>query len=309
MNQSNTISQQNRTYNSYDKFLLVLKNIFAFFGKLKKHPLGVIGGIVILVYILIAFLAPLISTHNPTIGSLRNRLIPPVWSAEGSAEFPLGTDAQGRDLLTRIMYGTRYSLTIGLLSVGISAFIGSVLGALAGFYRGWFDNILSRFADLLLAFPYLIFAIGVMAFMGPGFINLIVALTFKSWVEFFRLARGEMLREKNQEYVEAAKMSGQKPFGLIFQEIFPNIIQTIFVLATLRMGDLIIMEASLSFLGLGLPANIPAWGSMVAAGRDSLLVAWWVSTMPGFAILFLVLSINVFAEALRDTLDPKMKVE
>jgi len=184
-----------------------------------------------------------------------------------------------------------------------------VLGALCGFFRGWLDNLVSRVADLLLAFPYLIFAIGMMAFLGPGFGNLIMALTFKSWVEFFRLVRGEMLAQKTQEYVEAARVSGEGKLAIIAREILPNIYNSIFVLATLRMGYLIIMEASLSFLGLGLPANIPAWGSMVSAGRDYLLTAWWVSTLPGIAILILVLAINLFGEGLRDILDPRLKVE
>lgn len=277
--------------------------------QLRRHPLALLGGVVLMLYVLLALMAPAIAPHDPNRGSLRARLTPPVWEAGGTWQYPLGTDAQGRDLLTRILYGGRVSLAVGFLSVGISAVIGTALGALSGFFRGWLDTVVSRFADLLLAFPYLIFAIGMMAFLGPGFTNLVLALTFKSWVEFFRLARGSMLSEKTQEYVEAARVSGQGPLAIVVHEILPNIIQSVFVLATLRMGFLIIMEASLSFLGLGLPARIPAWGSMVSAGRDYLLVAWWVSTLPGIAILVLVLAINLFGEGLRDILDPRLKVE
>jgi ABC-type dipeptide/oligopeptide/nickel transport system permease subunit len=280
-----------------------------FWNDLRKHPLALFGGIIVVIYILLAVLAPYITVHDPVRGVLRNRLTAPVWQEGGTWEYPLGTDAQGRDLLTRIIYGAQVSLTIGFLSVGISALVGTALGALTGYFRGWFDNIISRFADLLLSFPYLIFAIGVMAFMGPGFTNLILALTFKGWVEFFRLVRGEMMVQKTQEYVEAARVSGEGNAAIILREIMPNLIQSVFVLGTLRMGYMIIMEASLSFLGLGLPARIPAWGSMVSAGRDYLLVSWWVSTIPGIAILVLVLAINLFGEGLRDILDPRLKVE
>ena len=279
------------------------------FQRLRQRPLAFLGGMVLVIYLLLALLAPWITTHDPSRGSLRARLTPPVWQEKGTWQYPLGTDAQGRDILTRILYGGRVSLAVGLLSVGASALIGTILGALSGYFRGWLDAVVSRFADLLLAFPYLIFAIGMMAFLGPGFTNLILALSFKSWVEFYRLVRGAMLSEKTQEYVEAAKVSGLGPLAIITQEILPNIVHSVFVLATLRMGFLIIMEASLSFLGLGLPAKIPAWGTMVAAGRDYLLVAWWVSTLPGIAILILVLSINLFGEGLRDILDPRLKVD
>lgn len=288
---------------------LFWRNTKEFLLELRKHPLALLGGIVIVVYILAAIFAEQITVHNPGLGNLRLRLDPPAWQAEGSWEYPLGTDAQGRDLLTRIIYGARVSLTVGLLSVGISVIIGVVFGALAGYYRGRFDSLISRFADLLLAFPFLIFAIGVMAFLGPGFTNLILALTFKGWVEFYRLVRGEMLSEKTQEYVEAARVTGQSHNAIIVQEILPNIIQSVFVLATLRMGYMIIMEASLSFLGLGIPPRIPAWGSMVSSGRDYMLVAWWVSTFPGLAIVILVMAINLFGEGLRDILDPRLKVD
>ena len=288
------------------------RNMAEFLAELRSHPLALLGGIVIVLYVLAAIFAPFITTYDPARGNLRDRLQPPAWHPEGSWEYPLGTDAQGRDILTRIIYGARVSLAVGLLAVGISAIIGTVLGAITGYYRGRLDWLISRFADLLLAFPYLIFAIWVMAFMaflGSGFTNLILALIFKGWVEFFRLVRGEMMSEKTHEYVEAARVAGLGHNAVIGREILPNIIQSVFVLATLRMGYMIILEASLSFLGLGIPPKIPAWGSMVAAGRDYLLVAWWVATIPGIAILILVLSINVFGEGLRDILDPRLKVE
>jgi len=278
-------------------------------AELWQRPVTLIGGVVVLLYVLAAVGAGLITVHDPTRGSLLARFDPPAWDAGGTWNHPLGADDQGRDLLTRIVYGARLSLAVGVLSVAFSVAVGVVLGALAGYYRGWLDAILSRFADLLLAFPFLVFAIGMMAFLGPGFGNLIVALSFKGWVEFFRLVRGEMLGEKVKEYVEAARVSGRGDLAIMASEILPNIVQSVFVLGTLRLGYMIIMEASLSFLGLGIQPPDPAWGSMVASGRDYLLTAWWVSTFPGLAILILVVSINVFGEGLRDILDPRLKVE
>ena len=291
------------------RWRLLRRNWRDFVAGMRQHPLAIVAGFVILAYVLAAVFAPLITIHDPTVGSLRNRFEPPLWMEGGSLEFPLGTDDQGRDIYTRIVYGGRVSLAVGLLSVGISVLVGATLGAFSGYYRGRLDTVISRLADLLLAFPFLIFAIGVMAFLGPGFVNLILALTFKGWVEFFRLVRGEMMGEKTREYVEAAKVSGLGGLAIMFREITPNIIQSVFVLATLRMGFMIIMEASLSFLGLGIQPPTPAWGSMVAAGRDYLLIAWWTSTWPGLAIVGLVLSINIFGEGLRDVLDPRLKIE
>jgi peptide/nickel transport system permease protein len=297
------------TYRWGVRLRILRRNLATFLVDLAQHRLALTAGIIIAVYVLAAIFAPHITRYDPLKGNLRERLLPPAWMEGGSTAHLLGTDDQGRDLATRIIYGARVSLLVGFLAVGISVAVGTLLGALGGFYRGRFDDILSRFADLLLAFPFLIFAIGMMAFLGPGFTNLILALTFKGWVEFFRLVRGEMMSEKTKEYVEAAKVVGQPKALIIGNEILPNIVQTVFVLATLRIGYMIIMEASLSFLGLGIQPPTPAWGSMVAAGRDYLLTAWWASTMPGIALLILVLSINVFGEGLRDILDPRLKLE
>jgi ABC-type dipeptide/oligopeptide/nickel transport system permease subunit len=288
---------------------IMRRNLLNFLGELLRHPTAVLGAVVIITYVLAAIFAPHLTTHVPTRGDLHVKHLPPAWQEGGDPAFLLGTDAQGRDILARIIYGARISLWVGILAVGISVLIGATLGCVAGYFRGWIDQVVSRFADLLLAFPFLIFAIGVMAFLGPGFVNLIAALCFKGWVEFFRLVRGEMLSEKTKEYVEAAKVMGLSSFAIIVSEIVPNISHSILVLATLRMGFMIIMEASLSFLGLGIQPPTPAWGSMVADGRGSLMIAWWVSTLPGMAILILVLSINLFGEGLRDILDPRLRIE
>lgn len=279
----------------------------SFWRRLISHPGAVVGLVVILLYVLAALLAPWIAPYGPREMVLADRLKPPAFVEGGTHSHLLGTDQLGQDIFTRILYGARVSLLVGLISVAISLALGTVLGCVAGYWRGWVDRILSRVADLLMGFPYLLFTIFAMAIIGPGFGNLIIALCFKAWVEFFRLARGEMLTEGTKEYVEAARALGRGPVAIIAGEVLPNIVHSLLVLATLRMGYMIIMEASLSFLGLGIPPSIPAWGSMVNAGRDQMLNAWWVATMPGLAIVGLVLAINLFGEGLRDVLDPRMR--
>jgi len=278
-----------------------------FWRRLISHPGAVVGLVVILLYVFAALLAPWIAPYGPREMVLADRLKPPAFLEGGSRSHLLGTDQLGQDIFSRILYGARVSLLVGLTSVSISLTVGTVLGCIAGYWRGWVDRILSRVADLLMGFPYLLFTIFAMAIIGPGFGNLIIALCFKAWVEFFRLARGEMLAEGTKEYVEAARALGRGPVAIIAGEVLPNIVHSLLVLATLRMGYMIIMEASLSFLGLGIPPSIPAWGSMVNAGRDQMLNAWWVATMPGLAIVGLVLAINMFGEGLRDVLDPRMR--
>lgn len=293
----------------YNKGKMFWESIKHFLKELIQCRTAFLGAIIVLSFILIAIFATFIAPHDPLKANIINRLRPPFWIDGGSITYLLGADEIGRDILSRIIYGSRISILVGLVTVGISGFIGTLLGSFAGYYRGRFDAILSRFADLLLSFPYLIFAIFLMSIVGPGFFNLIVILCFKSWVNFFRLSRGEMISEKTKEYVEAAQALGVSDIKIIFKEILPNIIHSILVLATLRVGYFIILEASLSFLGLGIQPPTPAWGSMINAGRAYMLSSWWVSTIPGIALLILVLSINLLGEGLRDILDPRLKLE
>ena len=283
------------------------KNTAKFFYKLGRNPSAVIGLLILSFFIFLAVCGPVLVPRDPMEVNLLLRLQPPSWMQGGQPEYLLGTDQLGMDLFSRIVAGTRLSLMIGILTVSISVAIGTVLGLLAGYYRGLLDSILARFADLLLSFPWLIFAIFTMAVIGPGFYNLVFALTFKGWVSFFRLVRGEVLSEKTKEYVDAARALGQSNLKIMMREIMPNILNSIIVLGTLHMGFMIIMEASLSFLGLGIQYPEPAWGSMVNVGRDYMLSAWWISTFPGIAILVLVLAVNMVGEGLRDILDPRLK--
>ncbi|WP_324717336.1 ABC transporter permease [Carboxydochorda subterranea] len=273
----------------------------------RHHPMALAGAIGLLLFAGMAVLAPVVAPYGPDAFSLGERLSPP-WPVPGWAPGHwLGTDELGRDIVSRLFYGARLSLAVGAAAVVISGVVGTALGTAAGYFGGRLDQVVSRFADLLMAFPYLLFAILVMGILGPGLVNLVLALSFKAWVEFFRIARGETMAHKGRDYVEAARAIGRSSAGILWKEILPNVAPTLLVVATSRMGYMVLMEASLSFLGLGAPSDVPAWGSMVAAGRDHLVDAWWVSTIPGLAILLLVMSINGCGEGLRDILDPHLR--
>ena len=265
---------------------------------LAAEPIGLIAGLLVVAFVLGAVLAPLIAPYSPAATDLAARLAPP------SRLHWFGTDALGRDVLSRTIYGARVSIMVGVLTVGISAVAGTALGMPGAYYRGGIDLVGARLVELLQAFPYLIFAIGMMAFLGPGFWNLIWALALKGWIEFYRLARGETLSQANREYVEAARAMGYPSSWILVSEILPNIVNTVAVVATLRLGYFMVLEASLSFLGVGIPPRIPAWGSMINDGRNVLFIAWWVSTIPGLALLLLVLAINLLGERMREILDP-----
>jgi ABC-type dipeptide/oligopeptide/nickel transport system permease subunit len=262
--------------------------------------------LVIAAFILAALAAPLLAPHDPAEADLFRRLQPPAWAPGGEWAFPLGCDSLGRDILSRLLYGARVSLLVAALVIGIAAVIGTLAGLAAGYLRGWTDTLISRLVDTLLGFPYLVFAIGLMAMMGPGLHNIVLVLIYKEWVFSCRVVRGETLAAREQDYVEAARALGAGTRHIMLREILPNVLSPVLVVATFRMAYVIIMEASLSFLGLGVQPPTPSWGSMVADGRDFLVDAWWVSTLPGLAILALVLSINLASQGLRDAFDPRL---
>jgi ABC-type dipeptide/oligopeptide/nickel transport system permease subunit len=268
---------------------------------------AVASAILVLAFAMIALLAPWIVPHDPNDGDLLRRLQPPAWMPEGEWAFPLGCDALGRDVLSRIVYGARVSMLVGLTVVVIASGLGIVAGLAAGYLGGWVDTAISRLVDILLGFPYLIFAIGLMAMMGPGLQNIILALVYKEWVVPCRVVRGETLAARELEYVEAARAVGATRWHVMLREILPNVLSPVLVVSTIRMAHVIILEASLSFLGLGVQPPAVSWGAMVADGREFLYDAWWVSTLPGIAILALVLAINVTSQGLRDAFDPRLR--
>lgn len=274
-------------------------------GDFAANRLALASAAVVVLFVVMALAAPLIAPHDPNATDLFRRLQPPAWMEGGSWSYPLGADALGRDILSRIIYGARISIFIGAAVILVATTIGILAGLAAGYLRGWTDVVISRLVDILLGFPYLIFAIGLMAMMGPGLINIIMALAYKEWVIPCRVVRGETLVTRELEYVEAARALGASRMHIMWREILPNILSPVIVVSTIRMAHVIILEASLSFLGLGVQPPTASWGAMVADGRAFILESWWVSTFPGIAILILVLAINVASQGLRDAFDPR----
>lgn len=271
------------------------------------NRVAVIAGLVVVAFLAVGLFAPVLAPRDPNTQHPEAIRAAPFWQAGADARFLLGTDSLGRDLLSRIMYGARVSILLGVVVVLLTLVAGAGLGMLAGYFRGWFDAVMSRIVDTLLAFPFLIFALAIMAATGPNLVALVLALAFKGWVDFYRVARGDVLAARAADYVTAARGVGASTPHILLSEILPNIVPPLIVLATLRMATIIIAEASLSFLGIGVPPSIPAWGTMVADGRADIGSAWWIATFPGLAILLLVLSVNLFGEGLRDVLDPRMR--
>lgn len=270
-----------------------------------RNRLAMASVLVVLIFVIMAVAAPLIAPQDPNATDLFRRLQPPAWIEGGDWAYPLGCDALGRDILSRIIYGARISIFIGLAVILLATGVGILAGLAAGYFRGWVDVVIGRVVDILLGFPYLIFAIGLMAMMGPGLMNIVLALAYKEWVIPCRVVRGETLAVRELEYVEAARALGAGPRHIMWREILPNILSPVIVVSTIRMANVIILEASLSFLGLGVQPPTASWGSMVSDGRAFILDAWWVSTFPGVAILLLVLAINVASQGLRDAFDPR----
>jgi ABC-type dipeptide/oligopeptide/nickel transport system permease subunit len=275
--------------------------------KLFKNKTGLAGLIIITLFAAAAVFAPLISPHNPIENALYDQLKPPVWEEGGAAKNLLGTDDLGRDIVSRLIYGARVSLTLGVVSVGLALTLGTLLGALAGYYRGWLDNLIMRFMDIILAFPHILLAIVIVAYLGPGLRNAMMAIGIINIPRFARIVRASVMDEFGKDYVTAARAVGAKDGRVIFNAILPNCLAPIIVQASLGFGAAILDAAGLSFLGLGAQPPIPEWGAMIAEGRAMILRAWWVMTFPGIAILLGVLGFNLLGDGLRDALDPRLR--
>ena len=267
---------------------------------------AVLGLIVFILLVLVAIFAPLLAQHAPEAQDKTAFLLPPVWQG-GRSEYLLGTDAVGRDMLSRLLYGARFSLLIGAVVVTLALLGGVTLGLLAGYFRGWVDAMIMRVMDLILAFPSLLLALVLVTILGPGLFNAMLAISLVLQPHFARLVRAAVMAEKTKEYVVAAQVAGAGHLRLMLVTILPNCLGPLIVQATLSFSNAILEAAALGFLGLGAQPPTPEWGTMLATAREFILRAWWVVTFPGLAILITVLAINLIGDGLRDALDPKLR--
>ena len=281
-------------------------NVGNFLREARRFPLIPLA-VIVVVLVIPAFFASFVAPHHPTRGQFSERLTPPAWQEGGSARYLLGTDKQGRDILSRIIHGAKYVLAVSLTVIAISGVIGVGLGLIAGYFGGRSDMLIMRGVDIALSIPAILLALAIVASRGPGFGVVIFVICVILWSRYARQVRGEVLAIKNQDFIGRAKVAGSSDFRIIIRHIFPNVVNSIIVLATLQVGFVILLEASLSFLGAGIPRPTPAWGLMVANGRELVATAWWVSFFPGVAISLVVLSLNLMGDWLRDRLDPKQR--
>ncbi len=266
-----------------------------------------LGLVVLVAFLFVAIFSAQLTTHDPAEIVIGNRMKPPSWHERGVPEHFLGTDSLGRDILTRLVFGSRVSILVAMTATFVAGSLGVIIGLISGFYGGYIDDVLMRLADIQAAFPFILLAIAVLAVLGPGLINLILVLGIAGWVPYGRIVRGQVKSLREQEFVEAASALGAGHFRVIFRHILPNCWGPVIVLASFSAARTIIAEASLSFLGLGVPPAIPSWGAMLADGREYLSLAPWLATYPGFAIMIMVLSINLLGDWIRDILDPRLR--
>jgi len=280
----------------------VLRSIWA----LRQYPVLPIF-ILMIVLVIPAIFAELIAPYDPVENSLRNRLLPPFWMEGGGFDHILGTDKVGRDILSRLIYGSRVSVIIAGISIVVGGLIGTSLGIIGGYFGGWVDSLIMRAVDISLSIPIILLGLVLVAALGPSKSTVIIVVVTLLWSRYARLARGETLAVRTQDYIARARVSGASHTRIMIHHVFPNIFNSIVVLATLQVGFVIILEATLSFLGAGIPRPIPAWGLMVADGRELVVAAWWLAFFPGFAIMLVVLSMNLLGDWLRDKFDPKQR--
>lgn len=284
-----------------------------FFKSLIRSPGGMIGLALITVFVFCAIFAPVIAPEDPMEQSLADRFTPPIYSLERddsvqdtSGKYLLGTDQLGRDMLSRLIYGSRVSILVALAGTAAAMLFGLILGSIAGFYGKIADSIIGRLMDIQLAFPFMLLAIFIVSVMGSSLANIILVAGIAGWVRFARVVRGEILAVKEMEYIEAITALGGTNKRIILRHIYPNIVSPIIVISTLEIAKVVLMEASLSYLGMGTPISVPTWGRMLSESRDFMQTASWMAILPGAMVSLLVLAVNLFGDWLRDYLDPKV---
>jgi peptide/nickel transport system permease protein len=275
--------------------------------KVLKSRLGVAGAVLVLGTVFVALLAPAIAPYSPTLTSLSDRLWAPGTTGQDGRVHYLGTDQLGRDVMSRIVYGARVSLAVGVLTVVFAGLMGFSAGVAAGFWGGLADTLVMRVVDLQLAFPFILLAMAVVALLGPSLLIVVIVFVLTSWPIYARAARASTLVVRQDQYVEAARSLGAGPLRILARHILPNILAPLLVVASFEMARVIIVEAAMGFLGLGVPPPTPTWGGMLADGRAYIRDAWWLSTFPGVAIMFLATGVNFLGDALRDALDPRLR--
>ncbi len=284
-----------------------LQDLMWWFRRLKKSATATTGAVVLLALVFVAVFSPLVAPHDPIKTDLTQRFLPPSWSEGGSSDHLLGTDQLGRDLLSRIIFGSRISLVIGLSAVVIASTIGITLGLISGYFGGIYDTIIMRVVDTIIAIPKVMLYLAVFAAFGSSLWVMIGVLGALRWTTYARVVRGEVLSVRTREYVEAARALGQNRFIILFRHILPNVLASAIVIATLEVASIIIVESGMSFLGLGVQPPTVTWGRMLADGRQYVASAWWIATFPGLAITASVLGIIFLGDWLRDVLDPKLR--
>jgi peptide/nickel transport system permease protein len=286
----------------------VLPTAPSFSQRYRRYWRAILSSAILLLFVAIGVLAPIIAPRDPNRVNVLDRLTPPTWQEGGESAYPLGTDQLGRDLLSRIIYGVRSSFIIGFLSVVFSAFCGSVLGIVAGYYSGHVDNIIMRIVDIQMAIPFILLALLVVAMMGPSTPNIIIVFTVTSWYIYARVLRASVLSLRTCVYVEAARALGASDVRILALHILPSLTSPLMVVASFEIARIITTEAALGFLGMSVPPPDTSWGSIISDGREYIQDAWWISTLPGAALVVTVISVNVLGDALRDILDPRLRV-
>ena len=278
-----------------------------FLSKLARSRTGLLGSLILALVVVCAIAAPYLAPFDPNYQVLEDRLLPPFAGPAEAKGHLLGTDHLGRDLLSRLIYGSRVSLIVGLTAVTISCSMGCILGLITGYRGGWLDEVIMRIGDVQLAFPFVLLVIAVVAVVGGGLLNEIIVIGITGWVGYARVIRGQVLSAREKEYVEAARAIGVRIAVILFRHILPNVFSPVIVLATFSVASVIILEAALTFLGLGVDPRTPTWGGMLADGRSHIFTSWWMTVIPGAAIFVTVLAINLLGDWLRDYLDPELR--